>query len=97
MLIPEQTANKYMYIDSSAISQNELLASFEKATGAEMGGDTSRRGRREENSNGEEVPGRLQRLHVIASVHHFVSMDMVGIISIIRRARASCFRCRSRF
>ena len=33
MLIPEKTANKYMFIDSFTVSQNEVLASFEKATG----------------------------------------------------------------
>ncbi|MCJ1462475.1 hypothetical protein MMC07_001077 [Pseudocyphellaria aurata] len=35
MLIPEKTANKYLYVGSFTISQNELLASFEKATGAQ--------------------------------------------------------------
>ena len=33
MLIPEKTANKYMFIDSFTVSQNQVLASFEKATG----------------------------------------------------------------
>lgn len=33
MFIPEKTANKYMFIDSFTISQNQVLASFEKATG----------------------------------------------------------------
>ncbi len=33
MLIPDKTANKYMYIDSFTVSQNQVLASFEKATG----------------------------------------------------------------
>lgn len=34
LLIPEQTANEYLYIDSFTISQNQVLASLEKATGA---------------------------------------------------------------
>ena len=33
MLIPEKTANRYMYIDSFTVSQNQVLGSFEKATG----------------------------------------------------------------
>jgi len=33
MLIPEKTANKYLFIDSFTISQNQVLASLEKATG----------------------------------------------------------------
>ncbi|KAK3172011.1 hypothetical protein OEA41_004095 [Lepraria neglecta] len=33
MLIPEKTANRYMYIDSFTVSQNQVLVSFEKATG----------------------------------------------------------------
>lgn len=33
MLIPEKTANKYMFIDSFTVSQNQVLASLEKATG----------------------------------------------------------------
>lgn len=33
MCIPEKTANKYLYIDSFTISQNQVLACFEKATG----------------------------------------------------------------
>lgn len=33
MLIPEKTANKYMFIDSFTVSQNQILASLEKATG----------------------------------------------------------------
>ena len=33
LLIPEQTANKYLFIDSFTVSQNQVLASFEKATG----------------------------------------------------------------
>ena len=34
LLIPEKTANKYLYVDSFTLSQNEILASLEKATGA---------------------------------------------------------------
>ena len=34
LLIPNKTANKYLFIDSFTISQNQVLASFEKATGA---------------------------------------------------------------
>lgn len=34
LLIPEETANRYLFIDSFTVSQNEVLASFEKATGA---------------------------------------------------------------
>ena len=33
MLIPEETVNKYLYIDSFAVSQNQVLASLELATG----------------------------------------------------------------
>ncbi|KAE8442855.1 hypothetical protein EG329_002597 [Mollisiaceae sp. DMI_Dod_QoI] len=33
MLISEKTANKYMYIDSFTVSQKQVLAAFEKATG----------------------------------------------------------------
>jgi hypothetical protein len=33
MLIPEKTANKYMFINSFTVSQNQVLASLEKATG----------------------------------------------------------------
>jgi hypothetical protein len=33
MLVPEKTANKYMFIDSFTVSQNQVLASLEKATG----------------------------------------------------------------
>lgn len=33
MLIPEETANQYLYIDSFTVSQNQVLACFEKATG----------------------------------------------------------------
>jgi hypothetical protein len=33
MLIPAETANKHMFIDSFTISQNDVLAAFEKATG----------------------------------------------------------------
>lgn len=33
MLIPEQTANKHMFIDSFTVSQQEVLAAFEKASG----------------------------------------------------------------
>jgi hypothetical protein len=32
MLVPEKTANKYMFIDSFTVSQNQVLASLEKAT-----------------------------------------------------------------
>jgi hypothetical protein len=30
MLIPEQTANKYLFIDSFTVSENQILASFER-------------------------------------------------------------------
>ena len=33
MLVPEKTANKYMFIDSFTVSQNQVLASLEKVTG----------------------------------------------------------------
>lgn len=33
MLISEQTANKYLFIDSFTVSQKEVLAAFEKASG----------------------------------------------------------------
>ena len=33
LLLPDATANKYLYINSFTISQNEVLAAFEKATG----------------------------------------------------------------
>jgi hypothetical protein len=33
LLIPEQTANTYLYIDTFTVSQNQVLASLEKATG----------------------------------------------------------------
>lgn len=33
MLIPEETANRYLYIDSFTVSQNQVVASLEKATG----------------------------------------------------------------
>jgi len=33
MLIPDKTANKYLYVDSWTLSQNDILASLEKATG----------------------------------------------------------------
>ncbi len=33
ILIPDKTANKYVYIDSFTVSQNQVLASCEKATG----------------------------------------------------------------
>ena len=32
MLIPDQTANRYLFIDSFTVSQNQVLAAFEKAT-----------------------------------------------------------------
>lgn len=34
MLVPEKTANKYMFIDSFTVSQNQVVAALEKATGA---------------------------------------------------------------
>lgn len=34
LLIPEETANRYLFIDSFTVSQNQVLASFEKATGS---------------------------------------------------------------
>lgn len=33
LLGPEKTVNQYLFIDSVTVSQNEFLASFEKATG----------------------------------------------------------------
>lgn len=33
LLIPEKTANKYLYINSFTVSQAQLLSAFEKATG----------------------------------------------------------------
>jgi uncharacterized protein YjiS (DUF1127 family) len=33
MLIPEKTANRYLYIDSFTVSQNQVVASLERATG----------------------------------------------------------------
>ena len=33
LLIPEKTANKYLYINSFSVSQNQVLKSLEKATG----------------------------------------------------------------
>jgi hypothetical protein len=33
LLIPEKTANQYLYINSFTVSQNQVLASLEKATG----------------------------------------------------------------
>lgn len=33
MLIPEKTANKYLFIDSFTVTQNQVLASLEKANG----------------------------------------------------------------
>jgi hypothetical protein len=33
MLIPEQTDNRYLYIESFTITANQLLASLEKVTG----------------------------------------------------------------
>lgn len=33
LLVPEATVNRYLFIDSFTVSQNEVLASFEKATG----------------------------------------------------------------
>lgn len=33
MLIPDQTANRYLYIDSFTVSQNQVLASLEKVAG----------------------------------------------------------------
>lgn len=32
MLIPEKTANKYLYIDSFTVSQNQVIAALEKIT-----------------------------------------------------------------
>ena len=32
LLVPEKTANKYLFIDSFTVSQNQILESFEKAT-----------------------------------------------------------------
>lgn len=37
MLVPEKTANKTLYIDSFTVSQNQVLASVEKATGKKWG------------------------------------------------------------
>jgi hypothetical protein len=33
LFIPEKTANTYLYIDTFTVSQNQVLASLEKATG----------------------------------------------------------------
>ena len=33
MLLPDKTANKYLFIDSFTVSQRQVLASFEKVTG----------------------------------------------------------------
>lgn len=33
LLMPEQTVNNYLYIDSFTVSQKQILAAFEKATG----------------------------------------------------------------
>lgn len=33
LLIPDKTANQYIFIDSFTVSQSQVLASFEKATG----------------------------------------------------------------
>lgn len=33
LLIPEKTANRYLFIGTFTVSQNQVLASFEKATG----------------------------------------------------------------
>lgn len=33
MLVPEKTANKYIYVNSFTLSQNDILTSLEKATG----------------------------------------------------------------
>ena len=33
MLLPDKTANTYLYIDTFTVSQNQVLASFEKAMG----------------------------------------------------------------
>ena len=34
LLVPEQTANRYLYVDSFTLSQNDVLKSLEKATGS---------------------------------------------------------------
>ena len=34
MLVPDKTANQYLYVDTFTISQKQVLASLEKATGA---------------------------------------------------------------
>ena len=33
LLLPNETANRYLYIESLTVSQNEVVASLEKATG----------------------------------------------------------------
>ena len=33
LLVPDKTANQYIFIDSFTVSQSQVLASFEKATG----------------------------------------------------------------
>lgn len=33
LLVPDQTANRYVFIDSFTVSQNDVVASLEKATG----------------------------------------------------------------
>ena len=33
LLLPDEAANKYLYVDSFTVSQNQILATFEKAMG----------------------------------------------------------------
>lgn len=35
LLLPDETANRYLYIDSFTVSQNQVLDAFQRATGRE--------------------------------------------------------------
>jgi len=74
MRVPEKTVNKYLYIESFAVSQNQVLASFEKATGKKwevihVDGEERRKTGLEKMSQGDVFGGAGLLIQYMACVH----------------------------
>lgn len=94
MLIPE-TANKYIFINSFTVSQNQVDLAFEKATGEQW--DTTHVPAEEEKSVGLEKMSKGDFRGAMSLIRYLLALTgMVGIISSTRRVRISCVHYQKR-
>ena len=73
LLVPNETANKYLYIESLTVSQSEVVASLEKATGKtwereQVDAEEMRRSGLEKMANGDHS-GVVSLIRYVNCVH----------------------------